>query len=100
MAPTQKDGPTRNGIVFEVLNALESAGSHVGVCMWLRALGCQGEPNSCVVPHSSASTADNLGAVPYFLYWNQTQRLGLASFLRPGIVPPPNNWNATLWDGT
>jgi hypothetical protein len=103
MAPTQHDGPTRNGIAFEVLHALKSTGSSVSACMWQAARGCDiatEDGNMCVVPHSSASTSDNLGLAPHFLYWNHTQRQGLASFLTGGKVTAPPEWNARKWDGS
>lgn len=103
MAPTQHDGPTRNGMAFQVMHALESTGSSVSACMWRAERGCDistEDGNTCVVPHSSASTSDNILLAPHFLYWNHTERQGLASFLTGGKVTAPPEWNARKWDGS
>jgi alpha-beta hydrolase superfamily lysophospholipase len=104
MAPTERDGRTRNGMVFQSLQALNRTGSRAAACMWFKEAGCTGPGNTCGVPHSSAAPADNLGVAPHTLYWNDTEYKGVANFFTSSGIPPPGadtappNWNVKKWD--
>jgi len=102
VSAVERDGRTRNGLAFEALRALQNAGSTVGSCVWRVAQGCPSDSpgNTCGVPHSSASPADNLGAEPFYLYWASTLQFGIADVLAHGQLPLPSNWNTAWWDGS
>jgi len=102
ISAVERDGRTRNGLAFEALRALQSRGSTVGSCVWLQERDCPSDSpgNICGVPHSSASTSDNLGAEPFNLYWGSTLRFGVADVLARGQLPPPRKWNVAKWDGS
>jgi hypothetical protein len=103
MAPVERDGRTRNGLVFQVLQALNRTGSPASACMWFTELGCTGAGNTCGVPHSQAAPADNLGLIPYTTYWNMTLYGGVTAFLASDddaayAADAPPNWNEPTWD--
>lgn len=81
MINVERDGFTRNGIMFGVLKFLES-NSNVGMCMFQLEANCDVSTgtNDCGVPHSCMSAADNELISPFELYWTENLNAGISNW--------------------
>ncbi|KAJ3289118.1 hypothetical protein HDU76_007582 [Blyttiomyces sp. JEL0837] len=68
---TVRDGFMREGVIYATANAMQAAGNTVSFCLYFGAAGCADivGSNSCGVPHSCMSRAENYYNEPYTLYW-------------------------------
>ncbi len=67
---TERDGITRNGLIWNVARAIQA--STVTACMFrLNTANCPTVNNTCGVPHSMLSPADNMGITPFGMYWER-----------------------------
>ena len=107
----ERDGPTRNSLVVDYVNTYynydeELINSVTNDCMWFISEECQSDDyegsidNTCGVPHSSMSNADNLGIAPYYLWWNETYHQGLIDWINNEVTFDDNFITTTQWDGT
>ena len=105
-ASTERDGRTYLGLGYQALRGLAAKGGEVHACVFRWQRGCReesdaGPSNECVVPHSMNNVAAGVARAPFFLYWNETLRSGMADFLAPGqLGVPAATWNTPFWDGS
>jgi hypothetical protein len=71
MISVERDGVTRDSMIWESSRAISVSGSKVYGCMYSMRKDCvdQDNNNTCGVPHSMMDPADNLMAPPYNMYW-------------------------------
>eukprot|EP00485_Elphidium_margaritaceum_P001606 CAMPEP_0202689080 /NCGR_PEP_ID=MMETSP1385-20130828/4425_1 /ASSEMBLY_ACC=CAM_ASM_000861 /TAXON_ID=933848 /ORGANISM="Elphidium margaritaceum" /LENGTH=608 /DNA_ID=CAMNT_0049344167 /DNA_START=204 /DNA_END=2030 /DNA_ORIENTATION=+ len=107
----ERDGATRNSIVNDYVRRYYSAlgrtaqlvTQKVKNCMWLVSAECQRNDydgdidNTCGVPHSSMSPADNNGIAPFALPWASDYHQGILDFI-DGESQFGDYFLASQWD--